>query len=70
MTYSFDLLLKQESSIRWRLLTPTGKVFYEFIAHSLVDAQQVAKVYMSSWGSVRIMTEDEKQERDSLSNKT
>jgi hypothetical protein len=70
MSYSFDLLLKQESHNTWQLMTKAGKIFHEFLAPSIGDAKQYAEAYMSSWASVRIEFYNEQEERNNLSNKT
>lgn len=55
MSYDFDLILKRsERKFYYRLVTKTNILFYEFHAGSWVDAEIIAKAYMSTWRSVNI----------------
>jgi len=58
MNYTYDLILKKSNRrFYYQLVTKDNIIFYEFTAGSWVDAEIIAKAYMSTWESVQITVE-------------
>ena len=63
MSTTYDLILKKSNrKYYYKLVTKENVIFYEFIAGSWADAEEKARVYMSSWKSANITVDKNEQE--------
>jgi len=59
VTYCYSLVLKKINNHVWHLLTKDGRLIHEMIlCSSRYDAEDRAKKYVSSWGSLLLEIEE------------
>jgi hypothetical protein len=62
MSYMYNMIIRKEYLNQYTLMTNKGVVFCSFRATSDGDAMNIAKIWMSTWGSVNISMEESKDE--------
>jgi hypothetical protein len=60
MHYDITVFLEKTGEFDWHLKTDSNVVLLEFKSPSLLDASLTAKKYMSSWTSVNLVVNNEK----------
>jgi|GEM_PF-4114486 len=69
--YDHQLYLRKASAGSWAVVNKLGMELHTFIrAATPSEAMELAKAWASSWSSVEIIYEDEKENRDRVSSST